>query len=357
MTQPRLVASESLEVYGALEELGDLEPDWNALAASAKSPFLTTQWLKVWWRAFGRGRLVSLALRDGDGSLGAGGVFARSRGRLVGTANYHSGSWDVVSRDERAHAELLRQVAGARAPVVVLPTMLGESTPSVAARAFRSAGYRMLREPAPVSPFLALPASFEELLAAASSNLRSQFGRKRRALERKGELVLRSYATPRDVDAKLETFFAIEGSGWKTRSGTAILSDPSTERFYRELARAAASEGWLRLRLLELEGAPIAGDYSLVFAGGEFLLKTGFDTSYASLSPGLVLRGEILRAAIDERLDFYDFLGGPDQYKLRWTDEVRPRVTLRAFRGAAALPAFVYRSRVRPVLKSVRRRL
>ena len=95
----------------------------------------------------------------------------------------------------------------------------------------------------------------------------------------------------------------------------------------------------------------VAADLNCRFAGGTFLLKTGFDERYGAFSPGLVLRGEVLRAAIEEGARFYDFLGGPDHYKLRWTAELRPRVAVRAYRGVWR-PLATYQARLRPLLKA-----
>jgi CelD/BcsL family acetyltransferase involved in cellulose biosynthesis len=227
----------------------------------------------------------------------------------------------------------------------------------LAREVLRPAGYRVVAEHGPESPYLSLPATYDELLASKSGNFRSQLGRRRRGLEREGELVFRTTRGGERLAGDLDTLFRVEGAGWKSAGGTAILSDPRTQRLYRTFAEVAAERGWLRLHLLELDGRAIAADYSCVFAGGEFLLKTGFDEEWGRLSPGLVLRGEVLRQAIEEGLGYYDFLGGPDHYKLRWTEELRVRVTLRAFRGLRGLGPFLYRSRIRPALKAARSRL
>jgi CelD/BcsL family acetyltransferase involved in cellulose biosynthesis len=95
----------------------------------------------------------------------------------------------------------------------------------------------------------------------------------------------------------------------------------------------------------------VAADLNCAFAGGMFLIKTGFDERYGRFSPGLVLRGEVLRSAVREGARFYDFLGGPDSYKLRWTTELQPRAVIRAYRGARR-PLALYHARLRPVLKA-----
>ncbi len=72
------------------------------------------------------------------------------------------------------------------------------------------------------------------------------------------------------------------------------------------------------------------------------------------LAPGLVLRAEVIRASIDEGLKRYDFLGGPDPYKLRWTEQLRPKSTLHVFRGGRMLPAYAWWSTLRPAAKAGR---
>jgi hypothetical protein len=52
---------------------------------------------------------------------------------------------------------------------------------------------------------------------------------------------------------------------------------------------------------LELDGELIAGDYGCSLAGIGFLIKTTFSEAHERLSPGLVLRGMVLQAAIERR--------------------------------------------------------
>jgi CelD/BcsL family acetyltransferase involved in cellulose biosynthesis len=326
---------------------------WNVLAGSAGSPFLTAEWLAAWWSAFGGGRLTCLLLRDDRGSLRAGACCRRlAGGRLAAAANEHTGDWDVVAADDQARRALWRAVAGLGAGAVDLAAIRSRASLDQAGQELRAAGYSTVEVTGVRSPYLELPGTWDALLASVSRNLRSQLGNRRRALEREGRLRFRTtVGGEEELGRDLDAFLRVEGSGWKAGSGTAILSDPRTQRLYTDFARAAAAAGWLRLHLLELDGVPVAADLNCAFAGGTFLVKTGFDERYARFSPGLVLRGEVLRAAIQEGSRFYDFLGGPDGYKLRWTTDLRPRTAIKAYRGAYR-PLTVYQARLRPLLKA-----
>jgi len=336
-------------------QLLDIADEWNRLASTSGSPFLTVEWLSAWWSAFGKGAFTCLLLRDSSGSLRAG-VCCRVAGRrLRAAANVHSGDWDVVASDDGARGLGWQAVAGLGAGFLDLPAIRRAESLGQACRALSGIGYSVATVPGPQSPYLELPATWEQLSESVSRNLRSQLGRRRRALERAGRLRLRTTSGGEALEHDLEAFLRLESSGWKARSETAILSDPRTARLYRHFATSAAAAGWLRLHLLELDGVPIAGDLDCAFAGGTFLIKTGFDERYAEFSPGLVLRGAVLRAAIEEGSGFYDFLGGPDGYKLRWTTVVRPRSTVKGYRGPWR-PLVAYQAAIRPPLRAGVRR-
>jgi CelD/BcsL family acetyltransferase involved in cellulose biosynthesis len=339
-------------------ELGMLATQWDELALAAGSPFLTHAWLSAWWDAFGAGEPLWLTLLAEDGALRAGALLQRSGGRVMAASNVHSGDWGIVAREEQAREELARAIAALGVDRVQLYGLMQREPGTGALReALRGAGYSVAETPGPFCPWLELPASYEELLGSVSASLRSQIKRRRRGLEKQlGEVSCRTVAGGESFDADLETFLRLEASGWKGTSGTAILSAPATERLYRGFAHAAAARGWMRLYVLEAGGEPIAADYGCAFAGCGVFVKTGFDEAHSRLSPGLVLRAEVLRLSIEEGLHGYDFLGEADTYKTRWTQEVRPRTRLYAYRGLAR-PGYAYRTTLRPLLKSMRDRV
>jgi CelD/BcsL family acetyltransferase involved in cellulose biosynthesis len=328
----------------------------HTLYGHARTPFVTLAWTQAWWEAFGKGDPLLATVRDGGGEPAAAAWLARARGGgIVTPTNAHSGDWDALATSDGAREKLWTGLADAGARWVRLEAMRTRSPSLEAAEAaFRRAGYRVVVEEGARSPYLDLPAAFDELMSGMSRNHRSQVGRRRRALEREGELTFRTVTGGPELENALTAVFTVEASGWKARAGTAILREPGAEQLYRSFAHASAREGTLRVYLLELDGRAIAGDLGAVTGGVGYLLKTGFDESWARLSPGLVLRADVLRASIEEGLTGYDFLGPDDPYKLRWTDTVRPRATLRAFRGATAVPGVAWRRRLRPALKRAR---
>jgi CelD/BcsL family acetyltransferase involved in cellulose biosynthesis len=360
---PRTPAHDArLAVLGTVAGLAAVADEWDALAAAAGSPFLTIAWLTAWWGAFGRGRLQVAVLRDAAGRLLAGACCQLRHRALEATANRHSGDWDVVAVDEAARRRLWRELARLAPGRLRLPGLVTDAPGTEAARQeLIAAGHRLTELELVPCPHLDLPGDFEALRSSVSRNHRSQLGRRRRALEREGAVTFRTVTGGDELGEALDRMLRIEAGGWKGRERSAVLSDPATEALYRGFAPRAATRGWLRLHLLELDGEPIAADFGLAFAGTGFLLKTGFDERLARFSPGGLLRADVLRSSIEEGLRAYEFLGAADAYKLRWRPEMRPRLFVGAYRGRAGMSEWAYRQYVRPQLKrganAARRRL
>ena len=89
------------------------------------------------------------------------------------------------------------------------------------------------------------------------------------------------------------------------------------ERFFREIASAFLMDGTLRLAWLETEGKTIASTISFVGGRTWALYNSGYDLEYREFSPGIVLVAHTIQQAIEEGLETYDFLRGPEDYKYR----------------------------------------
>ena len=351
---PSLVASP----VGGAADLRALAPGWDELAAAAPSPFLTTTWLAAWEDTYGDGRSHGVVVRDHRAAVAGGAWVPHARADVHAEAFEHLLEWDVVARDDHARAAVWRALLEHTPDRLVLPALVRDAPATeIARRELRAAGYRLIERTGHLSPYLELPASAEELMAAVSRNLRSQAGRRRRAFEKEGELRLRTVTDGDDVGPALDAVLRLEAAGWKGREGTAILNQPGTERLYRAFAQDAARAGILRLYLLELDDRLLAADIGLAIGGTGYLLKTSYDEDLGRASPGLLLRAEVLRASIEEGLRAYEFLGGAETYKMQWGPQPRPRVEVTAYRGVRELPVWAWRARVRPLAVRVAKRI
>ena len=154
------------------------------------------------------------------------------------------------------------------------------------------------------------------------------------------------------LDALLEEGFALEGSGWKSRRSTAIVSDPVAHSFYVDVARWAAGAGLLRLCFLRVRGRAVA--FELVLDDGRSLydLKGGYDPGAKRFMPGFLMAEDLLRHGAELGRETFEFLGTAESFKLEWTSRTRQRVAFSAFAPTlAGRTAYVAHAYARPVAK------
>jgi CelD/BcsL family acetyltransferase involved in cellulose biosynthesis len=314
-----------------------LRAEWEELAERTGAvPFVRPAWVAAWWRAFGRGRLAVLVLRRGGELTGVVPLALRA-GVRAAPANWHTPSFAPLAEDERDHEDLARALFAGRTRRVEL-RMIPADHPTLAAcrAAVRRSGWRLIERTLESSPYLAITGDWERYAATRRPDFLADTRRRRRRLEEHG-LVTVEYADGTErLDALLDEGFPVEGSGWKTSQGTAILSRRETESFYREVAHWAAGRGWLRLAFLRVDGRTVAFQYNIVALGVLHHLKGGFDPAYARFSPARLLAFEVIQDAFRQRLERIDYLGQSEEYKLKWASATQDRQLLQAFPRAPA---------------------
>jgi hypothetical protein len=189
-----------------------------------------------------------------------------------------------------------------------------------------AAGHRrlVLAEPVHTSPIVHTSGDVDAWRKGRGATLL----RRRRKLEREHSVQLRLSGD----DAELAKGFELEGSGWKGRKGTAIVSRPETRAFYTALAGAYAARGELAQGWLDVDGVPVAWLLALRRRDRLFLLKTGYAESARALVPGRVLHLLTAERCFAEGLAAYELLGDAEPWKLELATGVREHRRLWAWR-------------------------
>jgi CelD/BcsL family acetyltransferase involved in cellulose biosynthesis len=339
-------------VTAPLRNRHDLAEPWEDLAAeTGAAPWLWPGWFDAWNSAFGSGTIEPVEVWRGGRLVGVA-PMSRSRGALTSPTNWHTPWFGLLACDPGAERQLADALFRRRAHRVTMAFVLATDLPAVRDAA-RRAGHRLLERTLERSPYVDCETTtWEGYEATLGAKMRRELRRRRRRLEAEGTLSFDVADGTERLDALLDEGFAVEAASWKGERETAISSQPATERFYRDVARWAASRGWLRLGFLRLDDRALAFDFSIEAGGVHYLLKTGYDPARRESAPGKLLRHEMLRRAFDAGVSSYEFLGTDEPWKLEWTTSRRDLRRLDAFArsatGIAHWSAFTYG---RPVAK------
>ncbi len=341
-------------------DLQQVESEWDGLAERVgASPFHRPGWFSAWLSAFGEGRLEVAALRT-DGSLAAVLPLRGNRRRLRSPTNWHTPVFGPVATSPDAERELLERLFSLDVRSVGLSLLdSSDGTEQRVAEAARRAGRQVVRRVLASAPYIPLEGDWETYERGLSKNRRRGIRRRMRALEQEGPVSFHVERGEARLEELLEDALRVEGSGWKTERGTAIVSRPETRRFYVELARWAAGRGWLRLAFLRLDGRPLAMDFAIEHGGSWYSLKSGYEPELRSYAPGVLLLHAELRHAYEAGLERFELLGQTDEFKRDWTDRTVELGWVGAFApspgGHVLATAVRGRERVRPLARRLRK--
>jgi CelD/BcsL family acetyltransferase involved in cellulose biosynthesis len=98
-----------------------------------------------------------------------------------------------------------------------------------------------------------------------------------------------------DPGKAIEHFLQLEASGWKGRTGTALLRRPGHDLFFREMSKGFADHGRLMFLSLEAGAQVVAQNTALIGGVGLFGFRKAYDEAFARWSPGSLLNLDVLK--------------------------------------------------------------
>ncbi len=163
--------------------------------------------------------------------------------------------------------------------------------------------------------YIDMSVSYDDYLARFSGKTRSTLRRKRRKFEKAGggDLDLRAYRTPEEIDAFVDLALPLSNRTYQARNLDAGL--PADEKWQAEM-RDLAGQDRARAFLLFLKGKPVAYLYLPVERDTLIYAYLGYDPDHAGLSPGTVLQMAALESLFAEgRFRYFDFTEGEGAHK------------------------------------------
>lgn len=137
-----------------------------------------------------------------------------------------------------------------------------------------------------------------QLAEADSGKRRKEMRRLLRRLGDHGKVRFSSVDGPGAVYA-FETFLELEASGWKGRTGTALLSRADTAAFARGAVANRAATGGVRIDCLHAGQVPVAALVLFRAGGRVFSWKIAFDETFARYSPGAQIALQAMKTNLE----------------------------------------------------------
>lgn len=355
------------ELVTDVASLATLAPEWDELAAECGLPQLCPAWVLAWWRHVAPEGAVprSVAVRDGKRLVGLAPFYVEPGGG--GRLDYRLPGIEIAGRlAPLALADREWEVASATA------SALADAEPRPHALRFEGVPLEAhwlaaLRDgwPGPLRPPLRLTRidgnpliamaepSFEDWLAARSSNFRQQMRRLRRRFARAGGV---SRVASRETLADdAATFMRLHAMRWDGRGDSSLVElGERFAAFMVDCGERLLDDGRLWLRILELDGEPICAQLFVRAGGTVLFVNGGWDERHAPLKPSLLCLLDAVEEAFATGVERFDLGVGAQSYKLRFADGSAPLAWGILMAPGARLPLTV--ARTAPALVQARLR-
>ena len=305
-------ASPALELE-RLDGVAGISDPWSALAHAASNPFATVEWCVTWLtHTTDRYEPRLFEARRRDGSLVAviplvivHGRHIR-RARFVGFgAAYELGPICAPADSEDAINALRRVLRDTRHD---WDLFIGDHLPGTG-WADRLGGTLYARRGDPVIDHRG---DWNSYLDTRSAHFRKDLRQRERRLERR-DAQYRTVSDLTELGSALDALFDLHRARWGEEASTFF---EGLEAFHRAFAEIALERGWLRLRLLEIEGQVVAAYHGIRFGDSEWFYALGRDRSEDSV--GVLIVAHSIQQAFEEGATRIRLGPGAQPYKLRY---------------------------------------
>jgi CelD/BcsL family acetyltransferase involved in cellulose biosynthesis len=312
----------ALEELTSIEQLRSIEPLWTDLwrRDATATPFQSPQWVLPWFKHFGSGEVLALAVREDDRLDALAPFFilrddddpSESLGMLIGSGN--TDYLDVLTTPGTPIDDLLPRLAAADCAMWDLQ-QLRAASPLLSAPPPPEC--EDVVEPHDACLVLSIDGTGEDLRNLTSTHFRKKLRYYRRSLEREGQVRVDT-PTAETLDSFMDALYELHAARWKQRGLPGMLADSVDQSFHREVARGMLAAGALRMYAIRVGERIVAIFYGFGHHDTVYYYLSGYDPSMEKLSVGTILVAHAIEQAVRDGAKTFDFLRGAEDYKYAW---------------------------------------
>jgi len=340
------MSSTRIRVVAESKEFESLAGVWDSLLqknVDENSIYLTHEWLSTWWKYFGGENKLNILLIEKDHQLIGIVPLMKSEYRIglvkcrlletIGSVNCnYVGLIPPENREEAVTALLayLEAELGNNGLVLRLSLVPEDSKFLHIVRSHRAQFSKNLviqERVMTLAPYISLPATWDEYFRSLGRRRRKALREAMQSLERAHSVDFQ-VCTAETLEDRLSKFFDLHQRRWQSVNVSGIFSDPKMMGFYRDTATQFVKKKWLHFSCLTVDDEMVAAEYGFVYNGKFYSATAARDIRYSEYSIGHLHHMFMIKAAIENGLQEFDFLKGDEPYKFYWTKSARKYMQL-----------------------------
>jgi CelD/BcsL family acetyltransferase involved in cellulose biosynthesis len=352
--------NETLRILQSNAEFSQLHEVWVKLLHNSPTDnfFLTWEWCWTWWQYYATtaDSLFIVVMEQQGEVTGIAPCYVRKKRlsgflsvrRLMLLGTQDRGSGDVCSdymdfiylkNNETTFLQsLLTMIVKNNACDELQLLRMNTSSPSweVMHKLSTDLNFLILPSDKYDSPYVKLPATWDDYLNSLSPAMRYKIRRERRKLEKCDTVTITTGAVPEsEVNDKFQTLIALHQKRWNSRERSGSFANELFATFHKKVIIQLSKNGWLNLPALSVKNQPKAIFYNFIYKNKFYFYQSGVETAKGLPAYGYLLHSYCIEEAIKQGFSEYDFLpkGGNDGYKDHFANSIRVVASVYMVRG------------------------
>lgn len=331
------------------EEFTQLEQIWNnlLLQSPVNNYFMSWYWLWNWWQVFAeKGDELAILLLERKGEVVGiapfyirkkllGGIFPVRRMMFLGTQEDGEGDvcsdyMDAIYKDgdeKELISYIFNTVVGQNICDEIYLSKMDTSSKTFALFQEAAKNLRFLNiiHNEFISPYIKLPATWENYLNSLTSSMRYKIRNERRKLKGQQTIVFKKAENHSELKEGFEELVRLHQKRWESRGIAGAFSSNKFTMFHNRIMPLMMKRGQLQLTSLLADNKYVGVAYNIMYNKKIYFYQSGIDIHNSKSAFGYVLHSYCIEEAIKNGLAEYDFLpkGGMDDYKDRFSTHFR----------------------------------
>ncbi len=344
------MAGMKIRVITESEEFESLSGVWDSLLQESvddNSIYLTHEWLSTWWKHFGEGKRLNVLLLEKEQRVIGIVPLMKSEYRIglvksclletIGSVNCNYVGLIPPENREEAVAAFMAYLEEEldNSGLVLRLTLVPEDSKFLEMLRSHHAQFSkdlvVQERVMTLAPYISLPTTWDEYYRSLGRRMRKALRLAMRSLERAHSVEFQ-VCTAETLEESLSKFFDLHQRRWQSVNVSGIFSEPKMREFYRDIGIQFLERKWLHFSCLTADDEMVAAEYGFVHNGKFYGATIARDIRYSKYSVGHLHYIFLIKAAIENGLQEFDFLRGDEPYKFYWTKSARKYMQLVAIK-------------------------
>ena len=335
----------------------ELKNSWSSLFKKIKqdNPFLSWEWNYYWCKNYGINTNIRIiCIEDNEELVAVVPLQIKSKTIMFLSDPVFSDYMDllILNRSDSILNSIYSAITKLNGWNKILLLTLKDSSPNTQfiIRILKKLNLYFNKENIHLNPVIDLSLDYNDNFNLVNNKVRKEIRRTTRILDKEDNNWKFHSTTINNSKSILKTLFSHHLNRQTNKVGTSIFDSDKNRTFFNNLKYNLNEDFKLHFAGIYFKEKYVTASMSIIFNNVFYYWITSFDPSFKQGSIGNYHINLLIKDAYDYKLKRFDFMGGTETYKLRWTKTCRNNYQLIAFKSFYFLKLYNFKVYLRSLL-------